>query len=200
LFCSIKKTLLCGGASYFGEIMLFQPNSPSALIKDEPKNHTMILHLWHGRLNPDHDPNGWGFSGPIFKNQLNKIVVDADNNITVYAESDKEKNIPIAHILFDKEEGMWTYGSAWYGDISIADHDDNRKCTDNVIVEHSKGATLFSWFQMTYGTRDRCGSSVCEDDAIEGAQEGELVFYALKATDAYGQPANYEGEYKLHGA
>lgn len=160
----------------------------------------MILHLWHGRLNADQDLNGWGFSGPVFKNQLNKIVVDGDNNITVYAESDKEKNIPIAHITFDKEEGMWTYGGVWYGDISIADTDNNRFCRDNVIVEHSEGVTLCSWFQMTYGNRDRCGSSVCEDDAIEGAQEGELTFYPLKATDAYGQAANYEGEYQLHGA
>ena len=158
----------------------------------------MILHLWHGRLTPDQELDGWGFNGPVFNQQLDKIVVDADNNITIYGQSDQQKNIPIAQIPFDKEEGMWSFGGAWYGDISIATNQDNRECTDGVVVEHSKGATLFSWFQMTYGGRDRCGSSVCEEDAIEGAQEGTLTFYPLEATDAYGQPQNYEGKYQLH--
>jgi hypothetical protein len=161
----------------------------------------MILHLYHGRLTATEELNGWGFSGPIFKSELTKIVVDAEKNITVYAESDKESNIPIAKIPFFKEEGLWEFGGAWYGDVIIANDEHVNRYTDNVIMEHSNGATLMSYFIMTYGTPNQCASTLREEGGgIENAPEGEMVFYALNRVAHSGKKVKYEGSYKLYGA
>lgn len=72
----------------------------------------VYLRLFHGRMTPHEDLNGWGFEGPIF-GPIDSVHMTYLSTISIGEDPDD-------NLVIESEFGLIRYSGSLYGDMSIS--------------------------------------------------------------------------------